>query len=131
MEGKKMNAESKDVATQENNAEAVSLTPATDIYESKEGVTLYVDLPGVSKKTLDVDVDQDILTIKGKIDLTTAKEMQPTYIDVNADIFERRFTLGEELDANNIEATLEQGALKLSIPRQEKHQPKKINIKVA
>jgi HSP20 family molecular chaperone IbpA len=131
MEGKKMNAESKDVATQENNAEAVSLTPATDIYESKEGVTLYVDLPGVSKKTLDIDVDQDILTIKGKIDLTTAKEMQPAYIDVNADIFERRFTLGEELDANNIEATLEQGALKLSIPRQEKHQPKKINIKVA
>jgi HSP20 family molecular chaperone IbpA len=131
MEGKKMNAESKDVATQENNAEAVSLTPATDIYESKDGVILYVDLPGVSKKTLDIDVDQDILTIKGKIDLTTAKEMQPTYIDVKSDVFERRFTLGEELDANKIEATLEQGALKLSIPRQEKHQPKKINIKVA
>jgi HSP20 family molecular chaperone IbpA len=131
MEGKKMNAENKDVATQENNVEAVSLTPATDIYESKDGVILYVDLPGVSKKTLDIDVDQDILTIKGKIDLTTAKEMQPTYIDVKADVFERRFTLGEELDANKIEATLEQGALKLSIPRQEKHQPKKINIKVA
>jgi HSP20 family molecular chaperone IbpA len=131
MEDKKMNAENKDVATQENNVEAVTLTPATDIYESKEGVTLYVDLPGVSKKTLDIDVDQDILTIKGKIDLTTAKEMQPTYIDVKADVFERRFTLGEELDANKIEATLEQGALKLSIPRQEKHQPKKINIKVA
>jgi HSP20 family molecular chaperone IbpA len=131
MEGKKMNAENKDVATQENNVEAVSLTPATDIYESKDGVILYVDLPGVSKKTLDIDVDQDILTIKGKIDLTTAKEMQPTYIDVKSDVFERRFTLGEELDANKIEATLEQGALKLSIPRQEKHQPKKINIKVA
>ncbi len=126
-----MNAEKKEVVTQQNKAEVVTLTPATDIYESKEGVTLYVDLPGVSKKTLGIDVDQDILTIKGKIDLTTAKDMQPTYMDIRADVFERRFTLGDELDSSKIEAKLDQGALKLSIPRLEKHQPKKITIKVA
>jgi len=131
MEDKKMNAENKEVATQENKAEVIALTPETDIYESKEGVTLYMDLPGVSKKTLDIDVDQDILTIKGKIDLTTAKNMQPTYIDIQANVFERRFTLGDELDSSKIEAKLDQGALKLSIPRLEKHQPKKITIKVA
>jgi len=126
-----MNAENKKVATQHQNTEVVTLTPATDIVESKEGVTLYVDLPGVSKKTLDIDVDQDILTIKGEIDLTTAKDVQPTYMDIQADVFERRFTLGDELDSSKIEAKLDQGALKLSIPRQEKHQPKKITIKVA
>ncbi|MCF6251943.1 MAG: Hsp20/alpha crystallin family protein [Methylococcaceae bacterium] len=126
-----MNAENKEVATQESTAEEITLTPDTDIYESKEGVTLFFDLPGVSKETLDIDVDQDILTIKGKIDLTTAKNMQPTYIDVRANVFERRFTLGDELDSSQIVAKLDQGALKLSIPRLEKHQPKKINIKVA
>ena len=126
-----MNTENKEVTTQDNTAEAITLTPTTDIYEAKEGVTLYVDLPGVSKKTLDIDVDQDILTIKGKIDLTTAANMQPTYIDVRADVFERRFTLGDELDTNQIEAKLDQGALKLTIPRLEKHQPKKVSIKVA
>jgi len=126
-----MNTENKEVTKQENTAEAITLTPATDIYEAKEGVTLYVDLPGVSKKTLDIDVDQDILTIKGKIDLTTTANMQPTYVDVRADVFERRFTLGDELDANKIEAQLDQGALKLTIPRLEKHQPKKVSIKVA
>jgi len=126
-----MKAENKEVATQESTAEEITLTPDTDIYESKEGVTLFLDLPGVSKKTLDIDVDQDILTIKGKIDLTTAKNMQPTYIDVRANVFERRFTLGDELDSSQIEAKLDQGALKISIPRLEKHQPKKITIKVA
>ncbi len=126
-----MNAEKKEVATQQNKAEVITLTPATDIYESKERVTLYVDLPGVSKKTLNIDVDQDILTIKGKIDLTTAKNMHPTYMDIRADVFERRFTLGDELDSSKIEAKLDQGSLKLSIPRLEKHQPKKITIKVA
>lgn len=126
-----MNAENKDVATQESKSEDIILTPATDIYESKEGVVLYVDLPGVSKETLDIDVDQDILTIKGMINLDTADNMQPSYVDVRANVFERRFTLGDELDSNKIEAKLDQGALKLSIPRLEKHQPKKINIKVA
>ncbi len=126
-----MNTENKEVATQENKAEVIALTPKTDIYESKEGVNLYMDLPGVSKKTLDIDVDQDILTIKGKIDLTTAENMKPTYMDVRANSFERRFTLGDELDSSQIEAKLDQGALKLSIPRLEKHQPKKITIKVA
>jgi HSP20 family molecular chaperone IbpA len=126
-----MSIENKEVKTQENTAEVITLTPATDIYEAKEGVTLYVDLPGVSKKTLDIDVDQDILTIKGKIDLTTTANMQPTYVDVRANVFERRFTLGNELDANKIEARLDQGALKLTIPRLEKHQPKKVSIKVA
>jgi len=126
-----MNAENKEVTTQENKAEVIALTPATDIFESKGGITLYIDLPGVNKKTLDIDVDKDILTIKGKIDLTTAENMKPTYVDVRANVFERRFTLGDELDSSQIEAKLDQGALKLSIPRLEKHQPKKINIKVA
>jgi len=126
-----MNAEKKDLTTQENEMELVTITPATDIYESKEGVILYVDLPGVSKKSLDIDVDQDILMIRGEINLTTAESIQPTYIDVRANVFERRFTLGEELDSHKVEAKLEQGVLKLTIPRLEKHQPKKIHIKVA
>ncbi len=90
-----------------------------------------MDLPGVNKEMLDIDVDQDILSIKGKMHLTTADNMQPTYMDVRANVFERRFTLGDELDSSQIVAKLDQGALELSIPRLEKHQPKKINIKVA
>ncbi|MCF6204743.1 MAG: Hsp20/alpha crystallin family protein [Methylococcaceae bacterium] len=126
-----MNTKNKEVSTQDSRPEVITLTPETDIYESKEGVTLYMDLPGVSKKTLDIDVDQNILTIKGEIGLTTAENMQPTYMDVRANSFERRFTLGDELDSSKIKAKLDQGALKLSIPRLEKHQPKKITIKVA
>ncbi len=126
-----MNADKKEVVTQENKAEDIILKPATDIYESKEGVVLYVDLPGVSKEMLDIDIDQDILTIKGKINLSTVENMQASYVDVRANVFERRFTLGDELDSNQIEAKLDQGALKLSIPRLEKHQAKKITIKVA
>lgn len=126
-----MNTENKELTTQQNKVEVAALTPATDIYESKEGVVLYVDLPGVSKSALDIDVDQDILSIKGKVDLTTQENMQATYMDVRANVYERRFTLGDELDGSKIDAKLDKGVLKLSIPRLEQHQPKKITIKVA
>ncbi len=126
-----MNTENKEITAQQNKTEVAILTPATDIYESQKGVVLYVDLPGVSKNTLDIDVDQNILTIKGEIELAATEEMQPTYMDIRGNVFERRFTLGDELDSSKIEAKIKQGTLKLSIPRLEQHQPKKIAIKVA
>jgi len=116
---------------QKEKAIPMTMRPAADIQESKEGATIYVDLPGVKKKALDVDVDQNVLTIKGAIDLETPENLEPGYMDVHAGIFERRFTLGEELDSDRIEANLIQGELKLFIPRSEQHKPRKIEVKTA
>ena len=134
-----MNDVNKEVATREQQspertserAEAISLRPATDIVETKEGVTLYIDMPGVSKDALSVDVDQSVLSVKGSINLHTPDGLEPTYMDIHSGAFERRFTLGEQLDSAAIEAHLEQGVLKLVIPRSEKHKPRKIEVKVA
>ncbi len=133
-----MNDVNKEVATREEQAparqeaaEVVTLRPATDIVESKDGVTLYIDMPGVSKDSLSVDVDQNVLSVKGAINLHTPEGLSPTYMDVHSGTFERHFTLGEQLDSSAIEAHLEQGVLKLSIPRSEKHKPRKIEVKVA
>lgn len=126
-----MSEENKNLSTQKEKVDVPTISPATDIYEDQEGVILYVDLPGVNKETLDIDVDQDILTIRGAINLTTQEKMQPTYMDIRTEVYERRFTLGDELENSRIEANLDQGVLKLSIPRSEQHKPKKIEIKVA
>lgn len=125
-----MNQTNKTVAKKNEQTEVVSLYPHTDIYENKEGVSLTIDLPGVSKETLDIDVDQDILTIKGKINLKTEENLSPTFMEIRSKLFERRFTLGDELDSSRIKANLNQGELKLSIPRLEQHKPRKININV-
>jgi HSP20 family molecular chaperone IbpA len=114
---------------QKEKAIPMMMRPAADIQESKEGATLYVDLPGVTKDALDIDVDQNILTIKGAIDLNTPENLEPGYMDIHAGAFERRFTLGEELDSSRIEANFNQGELKLFIPRSEKHKPRKIEVK--
>ncbi len=115
----------------EQKASVSTLAPLADIYETKQGATLYVDLPGVSKESLDIDIDQHVLTIKGAINLDMPEKLEPTYMEVRSQQFERRFTLGEELDSSRIEANLNQGELKLFIPRSEKHKPRKIEVKSA
>lgn len=109
----------------------MEMAPAVDIIESKDGVTLVVDLPGVSKDDLDIDVDKNVLTIRGRISLDTEENLNATYMDVQAGAYSRQFTLGSELDVNGIDAVLKDGVLKLMIPRSEAHKPKKIEIKTA
>ncbi len=112
-------------------AQTLELRPNADIVETDEGATIYVDLPGVSHDTLDIDVDHDVLTIKGGINLHTPKDLNPTYMDVHAGTFNRKFTLSAELDSEKIEANLKDGVLTLVIPRSEKHKPRKIEVKAA
>ncbi len=135
-----MNDANTNVATREQSApateqaqraETVTLRPATDIHETPEGVTLYIDLPGVPRDALSIDVDQNVLSVKGAINLHTPEGLEPTYMDVHSGTFERHFTLGEQLDTEGIDAKLDQGVLKLFIPRSEKHKPRKIEVKVA
>ncbi|RTZ66981.1 MAG: Hsp20/alpha crystallin family protein [Aquificaceae bacterium] len=108
-----------------------TMTPATDIHETKDGATLYIDLPGVSPDALDIDVDQNVLTVKGDINLDTADSLTPTYMDVRAGAFKRQFTLSAELDSSQVDAQLKNGVLTLVIPRSEQHKPHKIEVKAA
>ncbi len=134
-EEKKMNLKNQELPAEVNAgasaAEVMSLRPLTDIHETKQGVTLYMDLPGVSKETLDIDVDKNVLSIKGAVNLHTPVELSPSYMELHSGVFERRFTLGDELDSEKIEASLKNGELSLFIPHLEQHQPRKIEINVA
>ncbi len=107
------------------------MRPAADIYETKEGATLYIDLPAVSKEALEISVDQNVLTVEGELSLNTPDDLKPTYMDVNTGVFSRQFTLSAELDSSKIDANLVNGVLKLDIPRSEKHKPRKIEVKAA
>jgi HSP20 family protein len=115
--------------TSQEKSTATVAQPLTDIYESKEGATIYVDLPGVSKELVDIHVDQNVLAVKGTVKLDIPENLQPHYMDIRSGGFERFFTLGEELDSSNIQASFNQGQLKLFIPVAEQHKPHKIEVK--
>jgi HSP20 family protein len=107
-----------------------ALLPPVDVVEDASGIVLYADLPGVSKDKLTLQVDRDKLTIEGEINLNLPEGMEPIHAEVNMSRYRRTFALSKELDSEQISAELNQGVLKLTIPKAKHSQPRKIDIKV-
>ncbi len=104
------------------------LSPAVDIYETEDKLIVLADMPGVDKKDIDVKVDNNILTIKGK-----SKEFfRGDLIYKEFDLFNyyRQFELNEEVDQNKIKGELKHGVLTITLPKVEKPKPKQITIDV-
>ena len=105
-----------------------SITPAVDIVEDGSGITLYADLPGVTKEKLNLRIEQDALIIEGGIEPHAAFETEAQHTEIDAPGYRRAFTLSKELDAEKISAQFANGVLKLHIPKAEHAQPKRIDI---
>jgi HSP20 family molecular chaperone IbpA len=112
-------------ASTEDNRAAL---PAVDVFEDDGGITLLADLPGVSKETLELQVDGDALTIEGTVRASTPDGLQPLYAEVRVPRYRRSFTLSRELDTSRIEANLKDGVLQLRIPKQAHAQPRRIEV---
>ena len=107
---------------------ANTLIPPVDIWEDKEGVTLFADLAGVGKDGLDVHIDKDILMISGKRTVKEETQAESNYTEMPVRDYYRAFTIGEEIDRDKISAQLTNGVLKVVLPKAERVKPKKINI---
>src|SRR5437899_8682006 len=108
-----------------------ALTPPVDVVEDSTGITLYADIPGVSKDKLHLQVEADTLTIDAESDLAVPETLQTSHTEVGLGRFRRVFTLSKELDASQVSAELANGVLKLRIPKAQHAQPKRIEVKVA
>ncbi|WP_316369401.1 Hsp20/alpha crystallin family protein [Candidatus Thiodiazotropha sp. CDECU1] len=106
-----------------------SIRPDVDIFEDESGITLTADLPGVTKDGLDIQVDNETLSIDGKAGIDMPEAMQAVYADVRATRYQRSFSLSSELDGDKAEASLKDGVLSLRIPKREQFQPRKIEIR--
>ena len=106
------------------------ISPPVDVYEDREGIILFADMPGVSKENLNLNVEAGTLTIEGDLAVKFPQDMEARHAEVNLPGYKRVFTLSNELDANKISAEFNQGVLKLTIPKAEHAQPRKIEISV-
>jgi HSP20 family protein len=105
-----------------------ALTPPVDVVEDSTGITLYADLPGVSKETLHLEVEAGTLTIEAELNVSLPKDLQATHTEVGLGRYRRAFTLSKELDTDKVSATLENGVLTLRIPKAAHAQPRRIEI---
>ncbi len=105
------------------------ITPPVDIYENATGLTLVADLPGVDQGGLDIRVEDDILTLKARINhVAPGTPIAREYDLLN---FFRQFELSDEVNVDGIRAELKHGVLTLNLPKKEKAKPRKIDVSVS
>jgi HSP20 family protein len=103
--------------------------PATDIYETQEGLTLMAELPGVKAAGLEVTVEDSVLVIRGKSVGEAAESGEVLLREFATGEFYRAFQLPADYDTARIEATLKDGVLTLKLPKSERMKPRRIEVK--
>jgi HSP20 family molecular chaperone IbpA len=114
----------------ETSREETTLLPPVDVVEDATGITVFADLPGVSKDRLDVRVEAETLLIEGELGLPTPEGMSASHAEVGVTRYRRTFTLSKELDAEKVDAEFSQGVLRVRIPKAESAQPRRIQVQV-
>lgn len=109
-------------------SEQPALLPPVDVLEDQAGITLYADVPGVTRENLELQVEGDNLFIEGKISMEMAKDLEATHVEVPRSRYRRVFALSREFDAGKLTAELKNGVLKLRIPKAEHAKPRRITI---
>lgn len=104
-------------------------TPRFDIWEGEQALTLLGDLPGVEPSNLDIQFENRLLTVRGRVKRQAEVD---GYLQSEYEVgdFQRSFTIGEKIDASGITAELKDGVLKLTLPKSEEAKPRRIEVQV-
>jgi HSP20 family protein len=105
--------------------------PSVDIHEYADRFELYVDLPGVDPATVELTLDGGILTLSGERPQPARKgsdEIQGRRIERGHGQFHRRFVLPDTVDSDKVNAIGNHGVLTVTIPKQAKAMPRRIQI---
>jgi HSP20 family protein len=106
--------------------ERVDWTPAADIYETESGYAIAIDLPGIGRDAVDIDVDDNRLIVKG----TRLVEESKHRSERPRGKFMRTFTIPGSVDQNGIGADYKDGVLQIRLPKRQEQKAQKITIKV-
>jgi HSP20 family molecular chaperone IbpA len=105
-------------------------SPSVDIFETEKELTLLADMPGVKADNLVIDLRDDTLTLEGDITALENENEEMVYEEYSTGRYYRQFTLSEMIDQAKIDAKLQDGVLRLSLPKVEKATPRTIEVKV-
>jgi HSP20 family protein len=111
--------------------ESLGWTPATDIYEDEEGLSLKFELAGVEPKDVDIRFENGVLTIKGERKLENEEKKENYHrVELSYGAFNRSFSLPPTVDTDKIEAKSKSGMLVVYLPKKAEAKPKSIQVKV-
>jgi len=102
--------------------------PAADIFETEHCLTVVMEMPGVKKDHLNIEIEEDVLRIEGQLDFSAYEGMDPVYTEYNIGHYARGFTLSGKIDRESISARLDDGVLTLILPKAKEAMPQRITI---
>ena len=105
--------------------------PKVNVYEYDDKIGIVAEIPGLDKKNVTVDVEEDVLIISGDKHGFDSDGGKCITRELKQSAFKRSFNLGEYLDGKNVSAKFKDGMLSISIPKKEPEQPKKHSIKIS
>lgn len=117
-------------------ASAAITAPRVDVRETPTAYLMEMDLPGLSEKDVEISLKDRVLSISSVKEATNEEKKTDEGVEYlirerHSSAFERRFTLPEDIDAENVEANFKNGVLSISIQRKAEAQPRQILIKSA
>lgn len=109
-----------------------SWSPVVDIYDKGNEVVIHAELPGMKKEDIDIRVENNILTIRGKKERKEEVKEEGYYRSERAyGTFSRSFSLPNTVDVKKIGAEYKDGVLSLTLPKAEEAKPRQIEVKVS
>lgn len=108
----------------------VVFTPPIDIFETPDGLVLQADLPGVSSESLELQIQDNKLSLFGQVTLPIPAHARLIHQEYQVGNFLRSFILSDEVDHERITAKLSQGVLEVTLPRLVKSEPRRIPIQL-
>jgi HSP20 family protein len=103
--------------------------PNADIYETQDALTVILEMPGVEKDNVEVHVEEGVLNVAGRLDLSKYKGLQPLYTEYNIGHYSRSFRLSSKIDQSKIGAEMNDWVLSLTLPKVEEAKPQTIKVK--
>jgi HSP20 family protein len=91
--------------------------PRVDIIETEDALEIFADMPGVTKDSVDVTLEQRVLSIRGRGEISLPGDLAPLYLEYQPGDYERAFTLSDAVDPTGIEAKVRSGVLHLRLPK--------------
>jgi len=109
--------------------ETPTWAPPVDVIEKADGVEIVADLPGIALDAITLNVEKGVLTLRAERKAPTPDEQTKFCTERPYGVFERSFTVGEQLDPEKIEARYDAGVLHVSVAKKPQAQPRRIEIK--
>lgn len=110
-------------------AKDVCITPLIDIHEGPEGLILEADLPGSTDRDVQIQLEENVLTLHARVTSPTASGAKLLHEEYRVGEFSRSFILSDEVERSKIGAELKNGVLRLTLPKSERAMTRRIEIK--